>query len=43
MDIGTAKPSADELAQAPHHLIDMLDPSEVYSTANFCTDALNKI
>jgi tRNA dimethylallyltransferase len=43
MNIGTAKPSADELAQAPHHLIDMLDPSEVYSTANFCTDALNKI
>lgn len=43
MDIGTAKPSADELAQAPHHLIDMLDPSEVYSTANFCTDALKKI
>jgi len=43
MNIGTAKPSAEELAQAPHHLIDMLDPSEVYSTANFCTDALNKI
>jgi len=43
MDIGTAKPSAEELAQAPHHLIDLLDPSEVYSTANFCTDALKKI
>lgn len=43
MNIGTAKPSAEELAQAPHHLIDMLDPSEVYSTANFCNDALNKI
>ncbi|WP_091983216.1 tRNA (adenosine(37)-N6)-dimethylallyltransferase MiaA [Pseudoalteromonas denitrificans] len=43
MNIGTAKPSSGELAQAPHHLIDMLDPSEVYSTANFCNDALKKI
>lgn len=40
MDIGTAKPSAAELAQAPHRLIDILDPSESYSAANFRSDAL---
>ncbi len=40
MDIGTAKPSAEELQQAPHHLIDFLDPAETYSVANFRRDAL---
>ncbi|MEC5317528.1 tRNA (adenosine(37)-N6)-dimethylallyltransferase MiaA [Brenneria populi subsp. brevivirga] len=40
MDIGTAKPSADELAQAPHRLIDILDPAESYSAADFRRDAL---
>lgn len=40
MDIGTAKPSPIELAQSPHRLIDILDPAEIYSAANFCTDAL---
>lgn len=40
MDIGTAKPSADELALAPHRLIDILDPAESYSVANFRSDAL---
>lgn len=40
MDIGTAKPTAKELALAPHHLIDILDPPESYSAAQFCTDAL---
>ena len=39
MDIGTAKPTADELAQAPHHLIDIRDPSEAYSAAEFVSDA----
>lgn len=39
MDIGTAKPSAEELALAPHRLIDIKDPAESYSAANFCTDA----
>lgn len=39
MDIGTAKPSAEEQAQAPHHLIDIRDPSESYSAAEFGTDA----
>ena len=38
MDIGTAKPSADELARVPHHLIDIIDPSESYSAARFVTD-----
>lgn len=39
MDIGTAKPSAAELAQVPHHLIDIIDPTEVYSAAQFATSA----
>jgi len=38
MDIGTAKPSAEELAQVPHHLIDILDPTESYSAARFVQD-----
>ncbi|CDL80246.1 tRNA (adenosine(37)-N6)-dimethylallyltransferase MiaA [Xenorhabdus cabanillasii] len=40
MDIGTAKPSAEEQVQAPHRLIDVLDPAEVYSAADFRRDAL---
>lgn len=40
MNIGTAKPSAAELSVAPHRLIDILDPSHAYSTANFRLDAL---
>ena len=39
MDIGTAKPSADELAQVPHHLINIIDPTDSYSAAGFCDDA----
>jgi tRNA dimethylallyltransferase len=39
MDIGTAKPSAAERAAVPHHLIDILDPSQVYSAARFAADA----
>jgi tRNA dimethylallyltransferase len=39
MDIGTAKPSAAELALVPHHLIDILDPTEAYSAARFAADA----
>lgn len=39
MDIGTAKPSIQELQLAPHHLIDIKDPIESYSAAQFCTDA----
>ncbi|OIQ24168.1 tRNA (adenosine(37)-N6)-dimethylallyltransferase MiaA [uncultured Vibrio sp.] len=40
MDIGTAKPDDSELALAPHRLIDILDPSEAYSAADFRRDAL---
>lgn len=40
MNIGTAKPSKEELAIAPHHLIDFLDPAQTYSTASFRNDAL---
>ena len=39
MDIGTAKPSASELQQYPHQLIDIRDPSEPYSAADFVRDA----
>ncbi len=39
MDIGTAKPSAQELAQMPHHLIDIRDPLQAYSAAEFVNDA----
>jgi tRNA dimethylallyltransferase len=40
MNIGTAKPGADVLAVAPHHLIDIRDPAEPYSAADFRHDAL---
>ena len=39
MDIGTAKPGPELLARAPHHLIDLIDPSASYSAARFVTDA----
>jgi tRNA dimethylallyltransferase len=39
MDIGTAKPSAKDRAAVPHHLIDIRDPSEPYSAADFVRDA----
>ena len=39
MDIGTAKPSAAELAEVPHHLIDIIDPADSYSAARFVADA----
>ncbi len=39
MDIGTAKPSPEERAQVPHHLIDILDPSESFSTGQFVARA----
>lgn len=40
MDIGTAKPDAATLAVAPHHLIDVIDPTQSYSAAQFRSDAL---
>jgi tRNA dimethylallyltransferase len=39
MDIGTAKPTAEERARVPHHLIDLVDPDEEYSVARFLRDA----
>ena len=43
MDVGTAKPSAAERRAVPHHLIDILDPTESYSAAQFRADALKLI
>lgn len=43
MDIGTAKPSREEQAQVPQHLLDIRDPSESYSAAEFCNDATTLI
>ncbi len=43
MNIGTAKPSPDELAAVPHHLIDILDPTDAYSVRQFCDDALRLV
>jgi tRNA dimethylallyltransferase len=43
MDIGTAKPSISERATVPHHLIDILDPTEAYSAARFRSDAVGLI
>lgn len=43
MDIGTAKPTRDELAHAPHRLIDIRDPRQTYSAADFCKDALGEM
>lgn len=43
MDIGTAKPSREERSAVPHHLIDIMDPSEAYSAARFREDALSLI
>ena len=39
MDIGTAKPDAAIRAKVPHHLLDLIDPTEAYSAARFCADA----
>lgn len=43
MDIGTAKPSAEELARAPHRLIDIRDPADPYSAEDFRQDALREM
>ena len=40
MDVGTAKPSLSERRAAPHHLIDIIDPTQTYSAARFREDAL---
>ncbi len=43
MDIGTAKPTAQERARVPHHLIDLVEPEEAYGAARFLADALAAI
>ena len=43
MDIGTAKPTPDILARIPHHLVDILAPTEGYSAGRFVADALNAV
>ena len=43
MDIGTAKPTPAELARVPHHLIDLIDPTQSYSAAQFVRDATRLI
>jgi tRNA dimethylallyltransferase len=43
MDIGTAKPTAEERSRVPHHLIDIVDPADAYSASDFRTDALREI
>jgi len=39
MDIGTAKPSADQLQRVPHHLLDIVAPDQTFSAADFCREA----
>jgi len=43
MDVGTGKPTPDQLRASPHHLIDIRDPSESYSAAEFRQDALRLV
>lgn len=43
MNIGTAKPTEQEMKVYPHALVDIIDASESYSAADFCKDALQKI
>ena len=43
LNIGSAKPSAEELAKAPHRLLDVVDPAEAYSAARFRKDALREM
>jgi tRNA dimethylallyltransferase len=43
MDIGTAKPSSAERALVPHHLIDVVDPTESYSAGRFREDAIRAV
>src|SRR5215472_17860151 len=43
MDIGTAKPDAATRSRVPHHLIDVVEPTEAYSAARFRSDAIRAI
>lgn len=39
MDIGTAKPSPDQIRRVPHHLLDIVNPDQTFSAADFCREA----
>ncbi|MEY2472845.1 MAG: tRNA dimethylallyltransferase, partial [Actinomycetota bacterium] len=43
MDVGTAKPSAAERAEVPHHLIDIVEPSDDYTVSRFQSDCANAV
>lgn len=43
MDVGTAKPAAEQRARVPHHLLDIVDPTEAYSAGRFREDALRLV
>lgn len=43
MDIGTAKPTAEERSRVPHHLVDIVDPNETFDTARWCKLAEEKL
>ena len=43
MDIGTAKPGAEERSRVPHHLVDIVDPDQRYSTGQFRSDAIRAV
>ena len=43
MDIGTAKPSREERVRVPHHLVDLIDPTERYSAGRFRADCVGAI
>ena len=43
MDIGSAKPTKEEMAIAPHHLINICDPKESYSAADFREDCIRLV
>ena len=43
MDVGTAKPTAEERARAPHHMVDFLSPDLAYSAADYAQDARTAI
>ncbi len=43
MDVGTAKPDAEAMRRVPHHLVDILDPTEAYSAGRFRDDAMRLV
>jgi tRNA dimethylallyltransferase len=43
LDIGTAKPTAAQRAEVPHHLVDLVEPGEIYTVARWLADAANAV